>query len=148
MKPVSQMSETEHDAFKRQMWCGATPRMPATVLPNGSRVDYDRQLGAAVETCPDGSRYIVRLGETGLTRAVELAATETRTDRDSGRYLKSHWSMISQLVCAAELAAVSLVVVTKTLSNLSEIVLGTAVATLLFGYLVDSRVRKSPKRRG
>ena len=75
MKLVSDMSAAEHDDFKSQLWSASSPHMPPTVLPNGSRVEYDRQLGTTVETCADGTRYVLRLGETGLARANKLEAT-------------------------------------------------------------------------
>lgn len=75
MKPVSDMSAAEHDDFKSQLWSASSPPMSPTVLPNGSRVEYDRQLGTTVETCADGTRYVLRLGETGLARVNKLEAT-------------------------------------------------------------------------
>lgn len=59
--------------------------MSPTVLPNGSRVEYDRQLGTTVETCADGTRYVLRLGETGLARANKLEATAS--SGTAGRWL-------------------------------------------------------------
>ncbi len=72
MKLVSDMSAAEYGKFKDDLWSASSPPMPATVLPNGSRFDYDRRLGVTVETLPDGSSYVVRLGDRGLVRSDRL----------------------------------------------------------------------------
>ena len=72
MKPAFDMSAAEHDDFKSQLWSATSVPMPPTVLPSGSRIEYDRQLGTTVEICRDGTHYALRLGETGLVRATEI----------------------------------------------------------------------------
>ena len=132
---MPEMSAAEYDDFKRQLWSAPSPAMPATILPNGSRFDYDRQLGATVETRADGARYIVRLGEMGLVRFVELQSAATSAElanQNSGA--KFGPRIYLALLCAMLVNVIVYATVSRLPLPFGLVLLGISAAILVLFY--------------